>query len=451
MSERPSHGVRLGSAEGDLLLSIVYSLYRTIREEDRWPSILLQIQDLLSAQTCSLSIHDFKRKVGSIAIHSGCFDDQHLALYNDVFGRLDPWLAREEHYRNVGTSWVGDELVPHAHLVTTEFYRRWLRPQGLMHQCCGVLFREKAHLVHLTSYRSARAQAFSRSTLYPLQRLLPHVRQTLELQEMFAGLDANSAHPLDEIVRRLGSTTLIIDAERRLLAASEQAEEMLEAGGPLKIAHGRLGANSEEVTAKLRQLLEAALRTAEGDGLSPGGTIELRSGQDIAATINVAPLLPDALPGQTQPAVYVTLNENPLPENTSGKRRRRWLPLLLRSSEDDGPRHAEGGETRAPAPEPVAGVTESNDERLRRIYGLTKSEARFAELLASGSGLPSAARRLGVGLNTVRTHLQRIYSKTDTHHQSELVALLLAGPARLQVEYHRPQSDQAWSDAQDAV
>jgi DNA-binding CsgD family transcriptional regulator len=439
MSDKQPNNVRLGSAEGDLLLSIVYSLYRTIREEHRWPSILLQIQELLSAQTCSLSVHDFKTKTGSIAIHSGCFDEEYLRLYNEVYGGIDPWLKREEHFRNIGASWVGDELMPQAQLVTTEFYRKWLRPQGLMHQCAGVLFREQERLIHLTSYRSGRAQAFSRSTLYPLQRLLPHIRQTLELQQMFAGSQSDAAHPLGEMVRRLGSTTLIVDAERRLLAASEQAEGMLETGGPLVIENGRLDASSEAFTAKLRRLLEDSLRTAEGEGLCAGGAIELHDGAEISGTIKVAPLPPESLPGQTKPAVYVTINDNPMPAANPGKQRRRWLPVLL----------ADDAETRAPTPNPVPGATESNEERLRRLYGLTRSEARFAELLAAGLGLPSAARRLGVGLNTVRTHLQRIYSKTDTHHQSELVALLLAGPAHLQVTYHRPYPDEGGSNGDD--
>ena len=36
------------------------------------------------------------------------------------------------------------------------------------------------------------------------------------------------------------------------------------------------------------------------------------------------------------------------------------------------------------------------------------------------------AKRLGVSLPTVRTTLQRVFNKTDTHRQPELVWLLLA-------------------------
>src|SRR5690349_18964857 len=118
--------VRLGSAKADLLLAVVYSLYRTLREAERWPAILQQIQELLGGQACSLSIHDFRTRTGAIAIHSGCFDDEFLHLYEERYAAQDPWLKREEHHRSVGATWVGDELVPRAQLMATECYQRWL-------------------------------------------------------------------------------------------------------------------------------------------------------------------------------------------------------------------------------------------------------------------------------------------------------------------------------------
>lgn len=441
MSETPIKGVRLGAGQGDLLLSVVYSLYRTIREEARWPTILKQIQDLLQADTCSLSIHDFRQKKGSISIHSGCFDEQHLRLYNETYCSIDPWLRREELYRAVGTTWVGEELFPSAQLVTTGFYRDWLRPQGLMHQCCGILFREKDTLIYLTALRSARAQPFGQDALYPLQRLLPHLRQTLELQEMVGGIHSADAQPLDDVVRRLGSAALIMDAERQLLAASEKAHEMLADGGPIELDESGIRGGTPEQTERLKTLVDRAMKTAQGDGLSPGGTLEISGGESGSVTVKVDPLPAGSLPGQARAAVLLTVNDDVPTRREEQRPRRRWLPLVLRKAEDRG-----SGQPRADREGSVADGAASapNAERLKRLYDLTRSEAKLAELLACGYGVPRAARELGVGLNTVRTHLQRIFSKTDTHHQSELVALLLAGPAKLAVQYHRNSAADGW-------
>jgi DNA-binding CsgD family transcriptional regulator len=69
--------------------------------------------------------------------------------------------------------------------------------------------------------------------------------------------------------------------------------------------------------------------------------------------------------------------------------------------------------------------------RLRRIYGLIRSEARIASRIAAGLRPESVAEEVGVQVNTVRMHLKRVFAKTGTRRQSELVRLLLSSPARL--------------------
>jgi DNA-binding CsgD family transcriptional regulator len=59
-------------------------------------------------------------------------------------------------------------------------------------------------------------------------------------------------------------------------------------------------------------------------------------------------------------------------------------------------------------------------------YRLTPAEAHTALALLEAERLRDVAERLGVSLPTVRTTLQRVFNKTDTHRQPELVWLLLA-------------------------
>ncbi len=69
--------------------------------------------------------------------------------------------------------------------------------------------------------------------------------------------------------------------------------------------------------------------------------------------------------------------------------------------------------------------------RLRSLYGFTPTEARVAAKIAGGLSPESVGAAIGVQANTVRMHLKRIFAKTGTRRQSELVRLLLSGPARL--------------------
>jgi len=62
---------------------------------------------------------------------------------------------------------------------------------------------------------------------------------------------------------------------------------------------------------------------------------------------------------------------------------------------------------------------------LSQVFGLSSAEARLAAVMASGVSLEQAAHQLGLALETVRNQLKAIFSKTETHRQAELVALLL--------------------------
>lgn len=62
--------------------------------------------------------------------------------------------------------------------------------------------------------------------------------------------------------------------------------------------------------------------------------------------------------------------------------------------------------------------------RLRHVFGFTNAEVRLAIHIAGGADIDEAAISLGITRHTARSQLKSIFSKTDTHRQAELVALL---------------------------
>ena len=70
---------------------------------------------------------------------------------------------------------------------------------------------------------------------------------------------------------------------------------------------------------------------------------------------------------------------------------------------------------------------------LEEFYDFTPSEARLATHLMNGSSLADSATALGIRIGTAKTHLKRIFSKTHTQRQSELVHLLMQSVATLQL------------------
>ena len=81
----------------------------------------------------------------------------------------------------------------------------------------------------------------------------------------------------------------------------------------------------------------------------------------------------------------------------------------------------------------VGDLMNESSDLLRSHFGLTPSEARLALHLVTGETLRSAAAKLHISYETARTQLKRIFSKTGTCRQAEVVVVIVtAFPACLE-------------------
>jgi DNA-binding CsgD family transcriptional regulator len=102
------------------------------------------------------------------------------------------------------------------------------------------------------------------------------------------------------------------------------------------------------------------------------------------------------------------------------------LPVIVRIWPFEGPAHPPGQEVHVlltlnalgPRPGPPAAI-------IAKTFRLTPSEAKLACIIARGAPPDIAARELKISRETARNQLKSVFAKTDTHRQSELVALLL--------------------------
>jgi DNA-binding CsgD family transcriptional regulator len=60
-------------------------------------------------------------------------------------------------------------------------------------------------------------------------------------------------------------------------------------------------------------------------------------------------------------------------------------------------------------------------DQLKRFYSLTDAQAALAAVMYEGESVNSASRRLGISVNTSRTHLRRIYAKIGAANQAEFL------------------------------
>jgi FixJ family two-component response regulator len=73
---------------------------------------------------------------------------------------------------------------------------------------------------------------------------------------------------------------------------------------------------------------------------------------------------------------------------------------------------------------------------LKQLFNLSKSEARLAEMLASGLDLKDAAEAIGITVLTARTYLKTIFEKTGANRQADLVRILISAVPPVRTDAH---------------
>lgn len=68
------------------------------------------------------------------------------------------------------------------------------------------------------------------------------------------------------------------------------------------------------------------------------------------------------------------------------------------------------------------------ENMISAAYGLSLAEGRLARILAEGKTLTQAAVEVGVSVNTAKTQLASIFSRTGFSRQVDLVAEIRANP-----------------------
>jgi DNA-binding CsgD family transcriptional regulator len=73
-------------------------------------------------------------------------------------------------------------------------------------------------------------------------------------------------------------------------------------------------------------------------------------------------------------------------------------------------------------------------EAVALLYGLTTAERNVLEHVADSHSPQETADHLGVSVNTIKTHLQKIFAKTGTARQADLVRLIARSTAPLKAK-----------------
>ena len=267
-------------------------------------------------------------------------------------------------------------------LLESRFHREVLKPFGLLDMIWFPALRTGGRVASMHASRSEKAPHYQQIEIGLFKLLSPHVCRALTISDAL-DIRALRSEMLERTLDVLVAGVFLTARDGRVVYMNAAAERQVTTGNSIRIVNNRIFPTDPAARAALSKAIDEASRDDIDKGMSEHSL---------------------AIPGADGAGYVATL----LPVDR-GERRGIVAPFAASVAlfmQD-------------PVQSPLM-----PGEAFARLYKLTGGELRVLLALAQGLGGKEAADMLGISEATVRSHLQHIFSKTDTSRQSDLLRLL---------------------------
>ncbi len=274
-----------------------------------------------------------------------------------------------------------EDLLPKTDFMRSEFYNDFMRPLD-MHSV--MMIRLAIHSGDVFAISISRAKPggpFRPEELAATRRLHPHLLRSFTLGRMLDTSQRESQN-LADALNALQHAVILVGDGGVIRYANTAAERLMTRRNDLVVDHGILSAANPADARRLHRLIGLALTL--DPGLRDSGSM-IMGGSDLRLplSVTVSPLRSarrSVLGGGASVMVAIT------------------------------------------DPEASIGLDE---QKLQEFFGLSPAEVRVALAIFNGQTPKEAAASLGISFFTVRGHLVRVFEKTNTNRQAQLVRVLL--------------------------
>lgn len=307
-----------------------------------------------------------------------------LLELNKTHAQQNPFVDLVAEEAVEGSIYFDSDVMSKKQLRSMRYYDEFMRHYDFEHLTGLYVIHNSNMSVIASTAKGCKALPYTERDRTLFRLILPHIQKFVRINSRLGetGIERDlSWSALD----RLRQPVLAVGQEGGVLFANDAAREVVMQEDGLSLIAGNFCVTSQTVNARLKLLLAQA-----GNAYEDPGSFQSEYELIVPRKSGARPFL---------------LNIMPLQHSSHFLGARAATALVFITDLEDH--------------------TNINGQALVTLYGLTQSEARVATLLARGLALEEIARRLEHSVHTTRTILKRVYSKTDTHRQSELVYLVL--------------------------
>jgi DNA-binding CsgD family transcriptional regulator len=376
--------------EADELSRVIGDIYDASLDPALWPTAIESICGYVGAASASLHSQDSVSRATDALFWWGRESSapHFFKIYQEKYGKINPIFPGVIFF-DLEMPVAVPDVISCEEFVRTRFFREWLAPQGLMDGLFSNLEKGATSCALFTAMRHAEQGEVDDRMRRRFELITPHVRRAMLIGNVI-DLHRVEAAALADSLDELASGMFIVDQTGRIIHANLSAHRLIAEANVLRASNGRIAALDPRDSQNLLDIFTTA-----------------QSGDAAVGKKGIAMPL-TARTGERYVAHILPL--------TSGARRKAGVSyqataaMFVRKAALDLP---------------------SPPEALANEFKLTPAEVRVMFAIAEIGGVPEVAPVLGISDQTVKTHLHRIYEKTATKRQADLVKLLASYSGRL--------------------
>jgi DNA-binding CsgD family transcriptional regulator len=367
-------------SDTEQLSVLIGDIYDAALDRSLWVDVLRKAAQFVGGQGAGLLVRDAASKSAE-ALYTFGVTPHYLQLYLDQYAKIDP-TAAPMFFSEVGQVATTKDLVPYDEFLQTRFYREWAQPQGWVDSAQSLLEKSVTGFAQVSFLRNEVIGLVDDATRRCMRLIVPHMRRAVLVGNMI-DLKTTEAATFADAADGMSAGMFFVDASGRIVHANASGYAMLAQCSLVRAVGGKVVPNDAGAERALCEVYAMAERGDEAVGVK-GIAVPLTAPDGERHLVHVLPL-------------------------TSGARRRAGAAfaavaaVFVRKAAVD-------------IPSPL--------ETVGKIYKLTPTELRVLFAIVQIGGVPEVAEMLGIAVSTAKTHLRRLFAKTGTNRQVDLVKLV---------------------------
>ena len=351
------------------LSRLLAAMYDCAIVPDLWTRVLPLLASYMDSRTAAIGARERLANKPLFFAEFG-FDARVHEIYVSKYRAINPRIGAMKMF-GIDEPVRTEDVLDREEFEQSAYYRDFHLP----HDVRDVLLAKIIEDAHRTvSCNVSGKVRYSDEDVERFRALCPHIRRVLTISDLLEQRTVER-DSFAEVLDHLAAPVIMVDPKQRIVHSNTAGRELLTEGKTLSSVRGMLTAGDSRKQESLRQATSAPDLDAR--------SLMLASDEGPLTIATVLPL-------------------------TSGLRAAHARPLS------------------ASAAVFVHSQSSFGDNLLTALaaaFGLTGAEARVLAALLEGLSVADTAARHQISVNTLRWHLKRLFEKTGTNRQSDLIRL----------------------------